>query len=464
MRTDEGPSSRRAQAALGIEAATDSQRSERRLAVLGTVLAVVAVHGANVGYRLFYDDYYWLEDRPSSAGEVIRWFIPNAGGGIYRPVLHAWFQGMRPIFGIDPLPYHLVALAAMISAALAVRWAASALNLSNLPATVSGILVGTHVALAPGTLWSSNAQTPVMIALVGCAMAITFTRADLGARIVSAVILALAIMTRDAAVMTPVIAAVLIAFARSTGPRWKPALLQTVSLWIVAATYGAIRLANGAFSSSDPNSPYRMTLGSHVFANLRLLMKFTARFGLSRLDEVAGDLFQRYWHLLFWAAVVVLALLAARRKSYLPVAGIVCFVIGTIPVLGIANKPLSQYYVDLGLIGLGIGVGALTQTFAVRRGVLVTGLIVFVITQMVCMQAFHSQSGFRGFVERTDALEAYSRSTRARDGVLVIRDACPSDRELARGADLFRAIRGDRDLIVRYEVRPPGDRQDCPST
>src|SRR5207244_8201400 len=71
-----------------------------RPSVLGVVLpiaTVFAVHGTNVRYRLFYDDYGWLgySDHHGWFKDLI---TPGRGAAIYRPVLGLWFTGMSAVF------------------------------------------------------------------------------------------------------------------------------------------------------------------------------------------------------------------------------------------------------------------------------------------------------------------------------------------------------------------------------
>jgi len=445
------------------------ERRQRWLAVIGTIVAVLLVHGQNVGYRLFYDDYDWLADRPSNAGEVVGWFVPDGGAGIYRPLLHTWFQAMRAVFGVDPLAYHVVAILAMVGAALALRWFALELGLRNLPATTVGIIVGTHVALAPGTLWASAVQVPMMLLFVGCAMATVLRWQGVAAQVTAGAFLVVAVLWRDVAVMTPVIATVLIVAANASQPGVRlrtlagQAVSTTAGLWVVGIAYGVLRIVGGAFGSGDESAPYKLSFGSHVLTNVRQTLKFAARFGIFRFEDNAIEtLLARGWHYLFWATLIGLAIWALVRRSYLPMAGLLCFMIGTIPILGIANKPLATYYVDLGLIGLSVAVGSLLQTFRVRSAAVVVGLVALVIAQIVIMPAYQSRSEFRYFVERADAMEEYSEATPSVRGVLVVEGACPDDKA-QHGKDLFRVIRDDPDLDVKWVFREGADLAECSS-
>jgi len=42
-----------------------------------TVVAVVVVHGRNVGQPLAFDDFLWLDDHPSGLGDVLRTLPPR---------------------------------------------------------------------------------------------------------------------------------------------------------------------------------------------------------------------------------------------------------------------------------------------------------------------------------------------------------------------------------------------------
>jgi hypothetical protein len=147
-----------------------------------------------------------------------------------------------------------------------------------------------------------------------------------------------------------------------------------------------------------------------------------------------------------------LALWAWARRTYLPLAGIAAYCVGLVSYLGIGNKGMAPYYVDIGLIGLAVAIGALTQTFSVRLGAVTAGVVVFVLVQIVFVHTFQSRSILRTALYRNDVMEDYSNRTPTVDGVLVVTNACPDDEKWTKNAALFRVLRNEPDLRVRFEV------------
>lgn len=244
-----------------------------------TVAAVVAVHAVSVRYPLMYDDWGWISGRPRDVGGYVELFKPPQGSAIYRPTLAAWFGVMREIFGLHALPYHLFALGLMIAAALAVRWLARSLGIGLVGATVAGVVLGAHAALTVTTAWVSAVQSPAMIALVAVAMVLT-VRGTRNATIGGAVLLAFAITCRDAAVMTPVMATLLLLAVRwDARPRLLPVLRATVGLWIVTILYVLLRISTGLLNT-EGSGAYKMSFGPHVRTNVVALFKYTPVSGL----------------------------------------------------------------------------------------------------------------------------------------------------------------------------------------
>ena len=435
-------------------ARADGAKAPRRIhrghstSVLLTIGAVLVVHGTNVSTRLLSDDYFWLNISNHSG-----WFgnLVTPGGGIYRPVLGLWFTGMRTVFGESPLPYHLVALAFMALAALAVRWLALELGLGNVPATIAGVVYGTHAALTLTTFWVSAASSPLAAALAASSVAL-LCRPTARRCLAATLLLVLAIASRDAAVVTPAIATILLA---SRCPGWKglaASLRTTAGLWAVSGGYFVLQALNGAFSGPK-TAPYATNyFGRHVIDNALLLMNHAARFGIPPRGgfEVAA---LQVWVVTFWLLLLGFSVWAARRGSLLPLAGIACFCVSLVPYVGFTNHSMQRYYLEIALIGLALTIGSLA---ACARPRAVAVLVVsFVLVQIGAVQLFHERTVWNTVIERTDSLEDLSMRTPTTNGELVIETPCGKDKEWSRNGDLFRVLRDDPGLRVRFKIVKP---------
>lgn len=427
----------------------------RIMVVAATGAAVLAVHGTSLGYPLFYDDYSWLA-LSDEDGWLVDALIPDGGASIYRPGVALWFAGMKAVFGVSALPYHLVALGFLVGAALVVRWLGLELGLGNVAATATGILYGASAPLTLTTVWASAAGSSLAVALAVGSVALVCRR---GARrqLGAVVMLAAAILIRDVTVVTPALA-VLVLVARSPNRRGvTAALAQTWRLWLVAAAYVALRAAFGAVGAGG--GAYTIDfIGGHMMTNLTTLMMHASRFGLtdSVSEGTPASSLLRAWDVIFWLSIFGAGIWALRRRFYLPLAGIAWFFVALAPVLVLRNHPMGTYYLDMATAGLALTLGSLISM--VRLASAVTGVAVgaFVLAQAGAVQVWQVNSYFGSVVvERGRALQEIAATQRPRGGELVVATHCARDREFSRRGDLFRVLRSDPELRVRFELVQP---------
>jgi len=420
--------------------------------VAATFVAVVVVHGRNLGTGFVFDDYTWLEIRPSSIADVVRTFRPPGGAGVYRPLLDLWFSSMSVVFGrADPFPYHLFALAMALAAALAVRWMCLELGITMLPATVAGIFVGTHGSLVITTRWVS--AMPSLPTAACAAVAIALVQRPGRLRHLSAAgFLVVAILWRDSAVVVPALATILL--VARPGHRVRDALAATAELWAVSLAYGILRLADGGLGGG--NDAYRSELGPHVIDNLVTILRYTARFGMYRRPGTLESVLMTFLVLVFWGVIVGGSVWAAARRRYLPVAGLVGFLIGIMPFLGLVYHSMETYYVEVGILGLAVTVGALVDAVAPRTAVIVAGTVLFVVVQAVAADVVAERHWIRQVATRTSVLVDYAHHADIHHGTLVVEEACAKDEQFSRSGALFRVVLDRPDLRVRYHVLAPG--------
>ena len=440
------------------EVAAGHSRRTAWLSVLATIGAVIVVHGVDLRYRLVFDDFAWLRNPPSGFGEILRALLPTKSGtAVYRPFLTLWFGAMKTVFGIDPLPYHVFALGAIVAAALAVRWLALRLGLRNLPATISGIVVGTHGALAITTMWASCTQSSMMIAFAAVAIATVQQPRPPGWRrqALAALLLVAAIVCRDSAVVVPALATIFLLARRGSRVRLTSAMQSTAGLWLVAVGYGSVRVVNGHHHPA-PDDPYRLSVGRHVVSNTYSLMTYAGRFGVARSGAKSELIVMTAIVLTFWLGLIGGAVWAWLRHDHLPAAGLACFFVGIVPFVGLTAHAIETYYIEVGVIGLAIAIGALLDVTPLRPWVLIGFAVVFVLVQVVAVQFVHSRHWIRTSIARTDVLEDYARRTPIHDGILIVEEACASDRVLTRDGAMFQLLLDKPDLRVRFDVLEPG--------
>jgi hypothetical protein len=430
------------------------------LGVLAPGAAVLAVHGTSISYPFFYDDYGWLA-LPDHAGWLGALMTPESGASIYRPGLGLWFAGTRAMFGISAVPFHVFALAFLIAAALAVRWLALELGIGNLAATATGALYGAFAPLAVTTIWASAAGSSLAVALAVASIALV-CRPSARRQIVAAALLAAAILVRDATVVAPAVAGLVLAARSPDREGVKTALRSTWGLWVVAVAYLTMRAALVAVGGNT--GPYAVNLlGGHLPSNLLDLMQHVSWLGLRSAllgeiverDLVGGVSILRAWDVVLWLSIFGAAAWALRRRYLLPLAGIAWFFVSLSPVLVLPNHPMEPYYLDMAAVGLALTVGSLCSMARLTPAVTAVAVGAFILVQVAAVQLFQHEWNNSEGVRRTEALQRIAATEQPRAGELVIVTHCPGDREWSRDGDLFRVLQNNPELRVRFEIVEP---------
>jgi hypothetical protein len=424
-------------------------RSRVTLSALVVVVSVVVVHGVNLSKPLFSDDYFWF-GIPDHAGWVGSSLLP--GRGLYRPLVVLWFAGTRVIFGFSPLAYHAFALAFLIAAAVMVRTLGVRIGMGDVAATTAGVVYGTYGALTLTTIWASSAGGEFAVACSLAAIVLIFDRVTRWRVVVSAVLFVLALLAREASVVMPALMMiVLVTPRRDSGFRWhdvRTAARKAAGLWVVAALYVVVRVASGL---PPANNPYATRLfGTHLLRNAEPLLQDTARFGAPVASPAAA-----VWDVVFWATVIVASVLAFKRRRYLPVAGLVWFAVGCLPVLTLINHPMEAYYLDFALVGLAITLASLLDCFVRSRRATVAVVVCFVATQVVAVQRFDDLSATNVAIRRSEAMREMARSLPRHGPTLIVPTHCPRDADISKDGKLFQVVRAQPDLKVRFDVLRP---------
>lgn len=434
-------------------AALTRRRWRRVVGLLAPGAAVLAVHGTNLRYPLFYDDYFWLAVSDHH-GWLTAVLIPGKGPSIYRPGLALWFAGMRAMFGTSALPYHLVALVFLIAAALAVRWLGLELGLGNPAATVAGALYGAFAPLALTTMWASAAGSSLAVTFAVASIALV-CRPSGRRHLWAAFLLGAAILVRDATVVAPAAATFVVAARWSGRPRPALILRRTWGLWFVAGVFLTIRMYMGLLGSNS--GPYAVDFfGGDVVRNLRDLMLLVSRLGLqSGIPDAIDNWVLRAWDVIAWVTVFGAVGWALRRHNYLPLAGVGWFFVSLSPVLILPNHGMAPYYLDLGAVGLALTIGSLASMARIPPAAMAVGVGVFALVNAGAVLDFQRYGFMTTIVERTEVLEHIAMTERPRAGELVVATHCPEDRVWSRDGDLFRVLQNEPDLRVRFEVIEP---------
>ena len=411
----------------------------RRFASAGAVVvAALAAHVGNVGSGLVYDDWFWIaEARWSPPQDVFEVDVV-----VFRPVLGAFFEVFQG--STDPLGYHLVALACLVGAAVAVWWFATELGLPPLAAAVAGSVTGAHAALGTTTIWVSAFTSSLAVLLAASAAALAVRNTGRWTQAGAAVCLFLAMCCREAPLIVPAATLVLLVLAQPGTPAGTQ-LRRTAPLWVAAGAFFVFRTALG--QRAGPTSPYYVDpFGAHVVDNVRQLLGIIAQGGYK--------LVTKWWDVVFWAAAALVAALAWRRGNRLVVAGLAFAAIAMVPPSTLPNHSMETYYVDLALIGVSIAVGGLIRS--APKGVGVAVLAGIVVAGPILMAAYRGRIPLNQQFARNEVLVAIAEDAEPVAERLVVTTTCERDAELSRNGDLFRVVLDDEDLEVDFVVEGDG--------
>lgn len=245
------------------------------VAILGAFAAVLWLPALHTPF--WADDYHFLiEARAANlAGEPL-WsaFVPEVHGQFWRPLSHqTWWRFVESALGGDARRTHFGNLAFLLIAAASVgllsftlaracRWGA--------PGAVAGLAGALYAVLALHLLavhWASAANSSVLAAFTALSLAawVAAGQASGRARAVlfgaALAFLVAALMSKEAAIMTPLLMAVLTVFVA------KPVRRAEIVVWILAVCIVVMwLLLRVRFTSAIPPA-YALNLGDNLVRN-----------------------------------------------------------------------------------------------------------------------------------------------------------------------------------------------------
>ena len=226
------------------------------LACVAPMVVFLTVYVPAAGHGFISDDFAWiLHNRVRAPSDI--WRIATSDNGFYRPAVAFSFALNELAFDLKPRAYGLINVALAVLCGGAIFMLSRALNLSRGAAGFAAMLWllnlhGVNMAI----LWISGRT-----ALLATAAAAACTAAVLRRRyVVGALLLGVAVTSREDAAMLPVVTVIWIyllwrdqAVERTDVRRW-----LFISVAIVAA-YFAVRSTTNAMTPTDAPAYYRFT-------------------------------------------------------------------------------------------------------------------------------------------------------------------------------------------------------------
>ncbi|HEY4084999.1 MAG TPA: hypothetical protein VGM43_03635 [Bryobacteraceae bacterium] len=313
------------------------------------------------------DDFAWLSlthliaKRHDFLHEL---FAPAAQGTIRPWSERGFFILLESVFGLNPIPFRIVAFATAAADALLISWTVKRLTQSRLASALAPILWIANTALVRPLNWSS-AYNELMCALfLLSALALLIRYIETGRRVfwwMQVAVFVLGFGALEINVVYPAIAAAWVILIQKADRRL---LRDLAPLAALSAAYFAL---HRWLSPLPASGPYALHFDSRIFATLRIYAGWVIvpepaiRMGMSpTLAALTGTV----------SAVALAACVVAawrRRRSFL--FGIVWFAITLAPLLPLADHR-TTYYLTIPSIGIALFAASGAVEFARNSPVL----------------------------------------------------------------------------------------------
>lgn len=410
------------------------------------VLCVALAYGGSLKYGFSQDDWYFLLiSRAHNLGEVANFFNPLAQSGFafYRPL---GTQLYYFLFQQNTYLMHAFMLVIQSLSGYFVYLLLKELKLKS-PTTFLTALLYSVSSVHFLSLYYIAATQQLLAAAFSLLSLVLFMRQKYRG---SAIILILALLSKETAMVTPLIALCLI-FVTKTKLTARPFIPYT----IVFTLYLIMRLT----TSSGTQSEYHLFFGPSVLTNIRWYFLFAANFpetlvsyGLPRMGINLAQFISDYGTsaIIISVSSSLIALLALTRlvlsKRWLY---IIWFVAGLGPVI-LLRDHLYPHYLDLALIPFLL---LLIQDLKSKYQYLVAGLYLATSLYSIQFSQGHHWTTGRSLITQT-ALSAYDWKEACGQESIVFVGEGSAPRELSYALSLEngpRVICAKPDLGVYYQ-------------
>lgn len=340
----------------------------RALGVLAAA-AWLAVYLPDAGRGFIKDDFAWILAAPLAPSPWdAAW---TASTGFFRPLVSLSFTLNHALFGLHSFGYGLTNLLLAVACACAVYALARSWRLEKAGAALAAFMwLFTPHGMDMAVIWISgrSALLLVLFAVSACAC---FAR---GQRAAALGLTALALLSKDEAVMLPLLltTSALAAgrFARDDRARDVAALAASIAL---VAGYLWLRAASGAHSPWNAPADYRPVLEArHVIGNVIQYADRTLSFAVA---------------LMFLAWIITRRRGAARGAMTPAIYGLPWVAIALLPILALPVR--SSLYVLLPLVGSSVAAASLIERWISSAPTRQRLAVAMTIVLLVTLVPFH---------------------------------------------------------------------------
>lgn len=303
------------------------------------------------------DDFAWLSLLPQvhSWRDVVRILFEPAAQGTIRPWSErGYFLLLHWLFGIDNLPFRIVAFATTIGDLLLIGWIVRRLTASPLAGAVAGIVWLANSSLVTAMTWSSawNELLCPLFLLAALASFIRFTETESQSWWwLQLAIFVLGFGALEINIVYPALALAWCLFAASPERRGQFAR-STVPLWLISAAYF---LLHRAVAPIPKTGPYALHIDASILTTLAIYLKWSflpTAWTAAKHSRTLGSL------ILLTAGTSILALsyFEWRRRRTVALFFAAWFVITLAPLLPLSEHR-TDYYLTIPCIAVGMLAG-----------------------------------------------------------------------------------------------------------
>jgi protein O-mannosyl-transferase len=345
------------------------QRSSQGHRLLWFALIVTALaYLATLRFEFVYDDQPQIVLNPSITswkmlptlflGHSWKFLMPDWAGNYYRPIFTAWLLVNRMLFGLNPLAWHATTVLLHVAATAMAFVAARQLLRDDTHAGFVALMFGLHPIHIESVAWISGVTDPLM-AVFAFAAFWAWVKGEQQDqrrpwwRIVSAVFYVTACLSKESAILLPVVVIAydfLFGRVEKNGKGAAVAAMRAWPLWIAGAAYMGVRsvmLRGLAHPMGRPLAHDLLTVPTILWGYMRRLVWPVNMSVFYDTPPVTSALQWRFWlPVLAWMLVGIIAWRISRRSRIVAISLIWIFAFLAPAIVGLPVFPLGEWVHD----------------------------------------------------------------------------------------------------------------------
>ena len=333
------------------------------------------------------DDFAWLS-LPRLIGirhDLLRELFAPAAQGTIRPWSErGFFILLESVFGLNPLPFRIAALATAAANALLISWIVRKLTRSSLASTLAPFLWVANTALVRPLTWSSAYNELMCPLFLLSALALLIRYFETGRRVfwwIQLAVFVLGFGALEINIVYPAIAAAWVILVQKPDRR----LLRDIALLAaLSAAYFALHMWVTPLPSAGP---YALHFDSAIVTTLRIY-SLAAILPASAVPLGLNHFLVRLVLVVSAAALAGAAVLAWRTRREL-FFGVIWFTVTLAPLVPLTDH-LTPYYLTIPSIGIAMFAAGAAAEFARTssvRGILAASLVLLWLVPLSAVTA-----------------------------------------------------------------------------